>query len=1032
MKTFKRILAVLLTVGIVAGVLATVSFSAVADGTPVSVTLLGAQVRVNKGLSTAKDLRFVGKIPTAAFEDNRSEITQIGMLIAKRTDLDAKNLTLDMSLYDTQANYGITVKKAAIGYLVDTYADDASDPHYRFHVALLSIDPEKYVTYYSTTAYIICKDSVTGEESVVFSENIDRRISDITITYPDDDTSEDDLESSVSDTVFTDDESVGTSSSKLLADSNFDCHVGDMISLTAIDNTSQVLCNDVGMSGLWSPAHMQAAFSSSSQSSYVSESMYATSEAKSFTFDCGAKYSLGGLFIWNYNDTDHLDYGFKDVVISYSEDGNTWTDYGNFTLAQCSASDNTNYEGNTATNTTTDNRAIDFDGTCARYIRITPTSNYGGSMYGLSEIRLFMQKTVPSAGDMIYSKAYTTKVDGDSPENLINNSGMTNTNSSMYNGAGASNDPDDMWLSTETASNSLVAFNLDGTYPISTIRIWNYNDPEHLDYGIKEFRLYYTAREPMSIERIDTSVYANFDEVVASGEKDLVNFAGGSWTLAGVYTLPQASGKDGISNSLAIDLGDVHAQHIKIVPVSNYAGTDNNFGLSEVRFYSGSGWAAEYSRTWSGLLSNSGCFKWQGNTSSDGFSSSSGGGWLGGDGTMSTPLLGTDHQNNGSINENSKTLFTFQDSWVGCFGNYRTFTPSGGYLKSSGVSLGMKNMAYMMLEGDVPDPRNIQWYTQMNDGLSSDNHLGNIYPSWYSDYDADGNEYWTSEVTSNDRGFWLLYSVAIDNAVYTLAGRVWGNGWSKGINDLYSHQLGSDGFPNMSVEAELEVNGDNSPLRYSYVDGETTYTYAFESLYTGEGDGYIYIYGTFSGFEGGNMAVMRIAEEDYPTLSNPTYWDGTTWNTDITSCANIANYHSSGNVTLMTSGPYKGKYVNVHTEYGIMGTTAGQLKFGVSDSLTGPFSYPEEGGYLFYAPEYYEVSFNTYSDSPYVIAQWNYNGKSHPAISGEGELISTYNYGVHEDRKYSDGTSIIEASWIFGFTTKEYEHSKFVRMFEIE
>lgn len=1047
MKLFKRLLSVVLTAAILVCILTTVSFSAAAEAVPVEVSLMGAQVRVNAKLSTAKDMRFVGKIESDVFDSNFDSLQEIGMLIARRKDLDSNNVNLDMNLYNTQSNYGITVKKASVGYLVNTYAKSSSDPHYRFHVALLNINPEKYVTYYTAVPYIVYKDTATGQNVTVLGQEIDRRICDVTITKPDNNLSDDDMESSVEDSQFGSGQGT-VATNKLMVDSNFDCHVGDMISLTAVNGTSQVLCNNVGMSGLWSPAHMMAAFSSSRQSSYVNESMYATREASSFTFDCGAKYALGGLFIWNYNDTDHLDYGLKDVTISYSEDGSNWKNYGDFTLAQCSASDNSNYEGNTATNTTTNNRGIDFNGTCARYIRITPKSNYGGSMYGLSEVRLFMQKTVPQSGDMIYSETYTTMVNGDKPENLVNNSGMTNTNASVYYGAGTSNNANDMWLSSGSANDSLVAFNLDGTYPIKTVRIWNYNDPNNLGYGIKEFALYYTCREPMNINQVDTSKYSDYNAVLNSGERDTIDFSKGSWNLAGTYTLPQGTGRDGMGKSLDIDLGNVHAQHIKIVPISNYAGTNNNFGLSEVRFYSGTGWAAEYSRTWSGLLSNSGCFKWQGNTSSDGFSGSSGGGWLGGDGTMSTPLLGISHQNNGSVNANSKTLFTFQDSWHGSFGNYRNFTAQGGYTYSSGTSVGMKNMAYMTLKGDVPDPRNVYWYTQNPDGSSGNNHLNNIYPSWYSQYDGNGNEYWygadENHKTGNDRGFWLLYSVVLNNKLYTLAGRVWGDGWSRGINDLYSHDLGSDGFPVMSDSAiRIQVNGDNSPLRYSYTTQETNedgtvknveHVYAFESPYTGEGDGYIYLYGTFSDYNNGNMIVVRFRESDYPTLSNPGYWDGTSWNSDITKSASISTYQASGNVTKMTSGPYKGKYINVHTEYGLMGTTGGQLKFGISDSITGPFSYPDEEhkGNLFYAPEYYDVSLDTYYDSPYVITQWNYNGKSHPAISGEGELLATYNYGVHEGRKYSGGQDIVESlnHWV-PFVTKEYEHSKFVRMFEI-
>jgi regulation of enolase protein 1 (concanavalin A-like superfamily) len=94
-------------------------------------------------------------------------------------------------------------------------------------------------------------------------------------------------------------------------------------------------------------------------------------------------YKLFELWVWNYNSEFEpvLGYGFKDVAIEYSLDGQTWTPLQEVQFAQATAS--AGYAHNTT---------VDLGGVMAQYIKLTAKSNWslvGLKQYGLSEVRFF-------------------------------------------------------------------------------------------------------------------------------------------------------------------------------------------------------------------------------------------------------------------------------------------------------------------------------------------------------------------------------------------------------------------------------------------------------------------------------------------------------------------------------------------------------------------------------------------------------------------------------------------------------------------
>jgi hypothetical protein len=94
-------------------------------------------------------------------------------------------------------------------------------------------------------------------------------------------------------------------------------------------------------------------------------------------YNLGYTYHLGQMHVWNNNAPDFLKDGIQTALIDVSVDGINWTEVGEFEFEQ--APGKSTYEGFSGP---------DLTGYEAKYLLITAQSNWGGTCYGLSEIRV--------------------------------------------------------------------------------------------------------------------------------------------------------------------------------------------------------------------------------------------------------------------------------------------------------------------------------------------------------------------------------------------------------------------------------------------------------------------------------------------------------------------------------------------------------------------------------------------------------------------------------------------------------------------
>ncbi len=684
------------------------------------------------------------------------------------------------------------------------------------------------------------------------------------------------------------------------------------------------LVDNSGMSGLEASNHLHGT---------QAADMFLTQDKSPMVFTFTEPVALGNLYVWNYNAPDAAGSGIREALIEYSYDGEEWSVLGKdgkVIFGKALAEENEAYGGNAANNLGSSRKPVEFGGVAAKMVRITPISNYSGNAsdgYGLSEVRFFRYKIRPENGSILPAISGSPLAEAVSGygENLSNGAALKDGKDGLV----AGNAPSRMWRVAKKEE-AMALIDLDGTYPISSLAIYNYNDPEDLGSGMKEIQVEYTVLDPYR-----------------SNPDGSINYQDGEWTVLGTYELSEGTGEDGMEPSLVIDLSgqDIHAQHLRITGLSNYGGS--GYGLAGLVATCGSGWAVEPARQWTGLLSTSGTFPYQ----YSGTGGTPGEGWLGADGIYSLNLDGADRM--GSLKPDDTTLFVFSDTMMGNFNNYSGLKDQYSF-GMSGRS--MVNHSFAMLQGDKPDPRKMQFY------MHTDSGYGNIIP--YKD--------------------WVQELVRIDGNIYCFGLR-FGSNWNALSWDLvrfpYEEETRTVDFsqaPEVTEGFDIEADADGASWDFSSALVDNTE----RGGATPSPDGYIYIYGLKNEGSSRQAIVARVLPDDFDDASKWTYWDGGEWVQDMEESAVLCDegvVSSEYSVSYMTSGSHAGEYA-MNITRGTMGTC---LQIGFSDSLTGIF---QDFTSLYCCKEVYDYPARNRDTGFYA-----YNAKAHPNLSADGELLISYN-----------------------------------------
>jgi hypothetical protein len=115
------------------------------------------------------------------------------------------------------------------------------------------------------------------------------------------------------------------------------------------------------------------------------------------------------------------------------------------------------------------------------------------------------------------------------------------------------------WLSCSTAPHPIaerpdghwIKYDLGNTYRLSTVKLWNYNDPKRLNQGMRDFTIDYST----------------------DGE---------NWKQLGMYTLPKAPGTSTYEGEVVANFTGDTARFVVITVLNNWGGQCG--GFAEVKF----------------------------------------------------------------------------------------------------------------------------------------------------------------------------------------------------------------------------------------------------------------------------------------------------------------------------------------------------------------------------------------------------------------------------------------------------------------
>ncbi|MCL2043418.1 MAG: DUF4185 domain-containing protein [Treponema sp.] len=648
-----------------------------------------------------------------------------------------------------------------------------------------------------------------------------------------------------------------------------------------------------------------------------------------FIFNIGHIDQIGEMHVWNHNFGNGAN-GLRNVTVSYSNDNVTYTNLGDFTLKQANGA-----AGLPATNLS-DGSPIRFNGISAQFIKISPHAtdgSWGGGQFGLSEVKFYRYRNT------VYQGAYIAA----SPISDVRRSQTAPAYYNLTNGAGLShptsdealhnNNPNHMYF----VNSSSAEFEIDlyGRYPIQKIVIWNYNAAGNTNRG-------------MNTVTISTSDGPEGDVFVNNWDD---RWNSSYTTRVSNQAISAGTGQNGMGPSATISMNNQPARFIKI---SGSARSGNSTGLSAIRVYAGDGWFADYLSDWNGVFN----VYPVGNNRQ----------WAGADGIYSVNFDGKDFDP-ARPPQNRRTYFTFQD----------TISSRVDPVTGRRIGWHMPNNTTATLNG-LPHASNIVFSTATNDNSA-------IVPQGQSGYYWIGDIFVTnsrlyifcSRVQNVGGGDWGFRHVATDFVRFEISG---GNVQS----DITRLNTGSHFYD--------EVGNDQGGWSLGSAIFENTA--AAGAL---NPDGYIYIYGVANvpvGQWGARrLIVARVKPEDVEDftkieyLYNNNQWQNQPWGKSVSNQkflnpSNQTEFAGECSIHEVRSGPDAGKYYQVYMDTQFFNRW---VRIRVADSPYGDFTNMRQ--VYFATSPFLTIPVEDQKDGG--LGMYSYNGKAHPAISTDGELVITYN-----------------------------------------
>ncbi len=733
--------------------------------------------------------------------------------------------------------------------------------------------------------------------------------------------------------------------------------LGDYIQATAFadeaycDRPAIYASDDSGMSGYGGIDHTHSG---------ALDAMWLTAknpgEHNTITFDLHGVRQIGLVAIWNFNQAGLIGAGLRDIRIEYSCDAYHWTELKGkgypYRLAQAQG-----IAGQKATNLDDGAHSpVDFAGISARYVRFVPdprpgVGNWGPYVenqhrFGLSQVRFFSYRPCIQAGGYIPAQV----ISADNPlhaANLTSSYGLSDGDSRE---AVHTADPAAMWLSDLQTVNRTLLFDLDGTYPLSEMWIWNYNDPDNLEAGIKEIRVF------TSIDRTTWTECAGED--------------GSPFILAkaeGRADQPATNLNDGAHSP--IRFGGMLARFVRLDLVGGMGrGTwgaynlyEDRFGLSKVRFYAAAGYCIEPCRELSAQFSNYT-------------------GWGGADGIFLAPLDGVERrpENGGAPRE---TIAIFSDSLVG------TSDPVTHRRKS-----------YMVVN-------NTAAYVHGEPG-------GKLHFDFMYNTDEAGNPVGMIEIegkTRNDREFyrgdfyWLQDCIVHNGRLYSFTDNM--TEYKEGAEGFQFKITGVD---------RVAFDIQDGRVDFAHPAITSTPLFLNEDLYFGcsvlpnsyeaglpGADGYVYIYGLdgrAKPFK--QLVVARVPAERFDAFDQAEFFDGERFQPNIARSAPICDEAASEmSVMPIDSGPYAGKYLLVYSVCSIGDTIACRI----GKTPYGPFGPCKP---LYFVDEPLRMS--KFGGKK----MYAYNAKAHYHVSMPNEMLISYNMNTTDFESHIINTDIYHPRFI--------------------